>query len=76
LEHTETKTEELRCPRCKRNDIVPSKPRGILDDIMFGLGRVPRHCRSCEKRFYIPAPPGEGPRADEDSETKKEEAGA
>jgi hypothetical protein len=65
---TEAKPAALRCPRCKRNDIVHSMPRGIKDDIMFGLGKVPRHCRSCGKRFYIPAPPGEGPRAD-DSET-------
>ena len=28
-------------------------PRGIKDDIMYGMGRVPRHCRKCGKRFYI-----------------------
>jgi ribosomal protein S27E len=72
----EAKTEEVRCPRCHRNDIVPSKPRGILDDIMFGMGRVPRHCRSCGKRFYIPAPPGEGPASGEDESEKEKGAGA
>jgi len=30
--------------------------RGIKDDIMFGKGRVPRHCRGCGKRFYIRDP--------------------
>jgi hypothetical protein len=49
----ETKSGELRCPRCLRRDIVPSQPRGILDDIMSGMGRIPRHCRSCGKRFYV-----------------------
>jgi hypothetical protein len=45
---------------------------------MEGLGKVPQHCRSCGKRFYVdaarvePATPGEenpGPEA-------KEKAGA
>jgi hypothetical protein len=50
----EIESGELRCPRCLARDIVPSKPRGIIDDFMiFGLGLVPRHCRRCEKRFYV-----------------------
>jgi hypothetical protein len=28
-------------------------PRGIRDAIMEGMGRIPRHCRSCGKRFYV-----------------------
>ncbi|HUB83757.1 MAG TPA: hypothetical protein VMB03_33395 [Bryobacteraceae bacterium] len=30
-------------------------PRGVLDMFMEGLGKVPRHCRFCEKRFYVDA---------------------
>jgi hypothetical protein len=75
LEPIDSKTEEIRCPRCKRNDIVPSKPRGILDDIMFGMGKTPRHCRSCGKRFYITAPAGEGPAAEEDDAETENGAG-
>jgi hypothetical protein len=30
-------------------------PRGWRDAIMSTLGRIPRHCRFCEKRFYIRA---------------------
>jgi hypothetical protein len=44
---------ELRCPRCFGKDIVPSLPRGWLDAVMSLLGRTPRHCRFCEKRFYV-----------------------
>lgn len=51
----EAKPRELRCPRCRALDIVPSMQRGFVDDIMFGMGRVPRHCRSCGKRFYAAA---------------------
>jgi len=36
-------------------DIVPSMPRGVSDLFMEGLGKVPRHCRSCGKRFYVDA---------------------
>lgn len=43
---------ELRCPRCHGKDIVPSLPRGIWDAIMSGMGRAPRHCRFCGKRFH------------------------
>jgi len=44
---------ETRCPRCFGKDIVSSMPRGWLDALMHQLGRIPRHCRFCEKRFYI-----------------------
>jgi hypothetical protein len=44
---------ELRCPRCFGKDIVSSLPRGFLDALMARLGRIPRHCRFCEKRFYV-----------------------
>jgi hypothetical protein len=30
-------------------------PRGISDLFMEGLGKVPLHCRSCGKRFYVDA---------------------
>ena len=43
-------------------------PRGIADLFMEGLGKVPQHCRSCGKRFYVDAAraqaapgPGESP---------------
>jgi len=36
-------------------DIVPSMPRGISDLFMESLGKVPQHCRSCGKRFYVNA---------------------
>jgi len=44
---------DVRCPRCFHKDIVPSLPRGWLDSVMRRFGRVPRHCRFCEKRFYV-----------------------
>jgi hypothetical protein len=43
----------LRCPRCFHKDVVPSLPRGWKDAIMRWFGKVPRHCRFCEKRFYV-----------------------
>jgi hypothetical protein len=46
---------ELRCPRCFGKDIVPSMPRGWRDAIMSAFGRIPRHCRFCERRFYVRA---------------------
>lgn len=52
----EVKPGELCCPRCHGRDIVNSMSRGIKDDIMFGKGRVPRHCRGCGKRFYTRDP--------------------
>jgi hypothetical protein len=27
-------------------------PRGIWDAVMSGMGRVPRHCRFCGRRFH------------------------
>jgi hypothetical protein len=47
------KPGELRCPRCFKQDVAPSKPRGILDAIMKSWHRVPRHCRACGRRFYV-----------------------
>jgi len=47
------KPGELRCPRCFKQDIAPSLPRGILDAIMKRLHRIPRHCRACGRRFYV-----------------------
>jgi len=44
---------EVRCPRCYGRDLAPSMPRGIWDAVMRRFGRVPRHCRFCEKRFYV-----------------------
>jgi hypothetical protein len=47
------KPGEIRCPRCFGRDVSPSRPRGVLDALMQSIGRVPRHCRFCEKRFYV-----------------------
>ena len=44
---------ELRCPRCFGKDIVPSLPRGWRDAVMRAAGKIPRHCRFCENRFYV-----------------------
>ena len=43
---------ELRCPHCYGKDIVPSMPRGLWDALLNRLGRVPRHCRFCGRRFH------------------------
>jgi DNA-directed RNA polymerase subunit RPC12/RpoP len=47
------KPGELRCPRCRGRDIVPSLPRGFKDAFMYQFSRIPRHCRSCGRRFYV-----------------------
>jgi transcription elongation factor Elf1 len=47
------KAGELRCPRCLSKDLVPSLPRGLLDAVMRGMHRIPRHCKACGKRFYV-----------------------
>jgi len=44
---------EVRCPRCFGKDIVPSRPRGWRDAVMRTVGKIPRHCRFCENRFYV-----------------------
>jgi hypothetical protein len=49
------KPGEIRCPRCFGLDLVPSRSRGVLDAVMRRFGRVPRHCRFCEKRFFVRA---------------------
>jgi hypothetical protein len=28
-------------------------PRGLKDAVMRWFGKIPRHCRFCEKRFYV-----------------------
>jgi transcription elongation factor Elf1 len=43
----------FRCPRCNNTDVVPSLPRHFWDELMRGFGRVPKHCRRCDKRFYV-----------------------
>jgi hypothetical protein len=48
---------EVRCPRCFGKDIVPSMPRGWRDTVMGAMGRIPRHCRFCEYRFYVRVSP-------------------
>jgi hypothetical protein len=47
---------EQRCPRCFGKDIVPSMPRGWRDAVMRAFGKIPRHCRFCERRFYVRGP--------------------
>ena len=49
----EIRPGELRCPRCFRKDVAPSMQRGMVDALMRWRGRIPRHCRSCGKRFYV-----------------------
>jgi hypothetical protein len=50
------KPGELRCGRCLSKDLVPSMPRGILDQVMRAcFNRIPRHCRACGRRFYVAA---------------------
>jgi transcriptional regulator NrdR family protein len=49
----DVKPGELRCPRCFKQDIAPSLPRGVVDAIMKMSRRVPRHCRACGNRFYV-----------------------
>ena len=49
------KPGELRCPRCFHRDIVPSYSRGVRDAVMRWVGRVPRHCRACGRRFFVKA---------------------
>jgi hypothetical protein len=46
------KPGELRCPHCYSKDLVPSLPRGIWDALMSKMGRIPRHCRFCARRFH------------------------
>ena len=53
-EKIEFKPGELRCPRCLSKDLAPSLPRGLRDTLMRAFHRVPRHCRVCERRFYVP----------------------
>jgi hypothetical protein len=55
-EEIEFKPGEARCPRCMSKDLAPSLPRGALDAFMRSLGRIPRHCRACGRRFYISEP--------------------
>jgi ribosomal protein S27E len=55
------KPGDVRCPSCFHLDIVPSMPRGWIDALMGRFGKIPRHCRSCGKRFYIPAQSRGGP---------------
>jgi hypothetical protein len=50
-------------------------PRGIADLFMESLGKVPQHCRSCGKRFYVDAAraqavPGAGENPDPEDEKK------
>jgi phage FluMu protein Com len=58
----EIKAGEIRCPRCYGIDVVPSRQRGVQDAVMRWMGREPRRCRFCEKRFFAQTadsrPPG------------------
>jgi hypothetical protein len=31
-------------------------PRNFWDELMRGFGKVPKHCRSCGKRFFVRDP--------------------
>jgi hypothetical protein len=44
---------ELRCPACFNRDVVESLRRGPVDALMYRLGREPKHCRFCGRRFYV-----------------------
>jgi hypothetical protein len=59
FEEPDIKPGEVRCPRCYGRDLVPSLPRGVRDAVMRWFGRVPRHCRFCERRFFVKAPAGQ-----------------
>jgi transcriptional regulator NrdR family protein len=52
-EEIEFKPGELRCPSCLSKDVVSSLSRGLRDALMRSLGRSPRHCRACGRRFYV-----------------------
>jgi hypothetical protein len=53
-QHIDLASGILRCPRCFGKDLVASHPRGLVDGIMRLFHKIPRHCRFCEKRFYVP----------------------
>jgi hypothetical protein len=53
-EEIQFKAGEVRCPRCMSKDLAPSLPRGLRDAFMRTLHRIPRHCRVCGRRFYVP----------------------
>jgi hypothetical protein len=52
--HIDLESGDLRCPRCFGKDLVFTASRGLLDAIMRRYGKIPRHCRFCGKRFYVP----------------------
>jgi hypothetical protein len=41
---------------------------------MFGMGRIPRHCRFCEKRFYVSSRFETSPAAEEVDDQPEREA--
>jgi hypothetical protein len=45
--------EALRCPSCRGRDVVADFPRNFWDEIMRGWGRLPKHCRTCGRRFHV-----------------------
>ena len=42
------------CPRCKSNEVSPSKRRKFTDFMMWFLAMRAYRCRDCNKRFYVP----------------------
>jgi len=60
--HIDLESGDLRCPRCFGKDVVSTTSRGLVDSLMRRFGKVPRHCRFCGKRFYVPMPAAARPR--------------
>jgi hypothetical protein len=54
-EQIEIKPGDLRCPRCFSKDLAESLPHGLKDALMRRFRRIPKHCRACAKRFYVPS---------------------
>jgi hypothetical protein len=47
------------CPRCRSNDISPSRSWKLGDPFMALFRMRPFRCRQCQTRFYLPASLGD-----------------
>ena len=43
------------CPKCGSTDVRRAKSEGTMSAILRIFGRWPFRCRSCRRRFYLPA---------------------